>query len=901
MKRSEAISNLLRMRTHADLSALYNSSMEVQINVASDGAERIEGDYKGRQWHGWTNGIETWKPFRIPHNSRISPEDNDFEINFNLAAHAEGIGMTGWNWRLKQSLWVGFDFDAIIGHSESHDKKLTEAELKKISELVANIPWVTVRTSTGGRGIHLYVFLNPPVPTNNHCEHAAVARSILGLIASLTGYDFHSKVDQCGGNMWVWHRKMQANPNGLKLIKLGIPLDEVPINWKDHIDVVTNRKKRIVPAFISQESTDDIERLFEELVSQKTKIPLDDTHQKLISFLHEHKLHSWWDSDLNMLVTHTKHLEKAHSELGLKGIYSTNSPGTELEEQNCFCFPMRKGAWVVRRYTPGIAESSTWTQDPNGFTKCYFNREPDLITAAKSLGGIEHEKSGFVFREAGVASQVARHLGVAFDLPNWILGRETKIKEQKDGRLLIKIEHKPNDPADKMEGWHPEKGFWTQIFSYRKQSLKEPEIGNYDNIVRHLITETDDDYGWLLRSDNQWRSEPLIHIRTFLKSLSLSPVEVDMILGSCVAKPWRLVCRPFEPEILGDRDWNRKSPQLAFIPNNSDILNYPTWLKILEHLGQGLNDAITNNEWAKLNGIFTGAHYLKCWIASMIKEPRQPLPYLFFYGEENSGKSVFHESLQLLITKGVVRADSALISGSGFNGELENCVLAVVEETDLSKTKGVPALARIKDWTTSPYLPIHRKGMTPYSIPNTTHWCQFANTAESCPVLPGDTRITMIYVDPIDPKELIPKKQLMELLIKEAPDFIASILSIELPESGDRLNLPVIVTEAKQRAQDSNKTDLDLFLEECYYYFPGNKVKLADMYDKYLGWLEPSEVSNALGRNKFSRAIATRYPKGYSKTDHQIYFGNISHIKPIEEELKYKKLILIDGNLEIEK
>ena len=58
------------------------------------------------------------------------------------------------------------------------------------------IPWVTVRKSTGGNGIHLYVFL-PDVPTANHTEHAALARAVLGQMSALVGFDFKAKVDAC--------------------------------------------------------------------------------------------------------------------------------------------------------------------------------------------------------------------------------------------------------------------------------------------------------------------------------------------------------------------------------------------------------------------------------------------------------------------------------------------------------------------------------------------------------------------------------------------------------------------------------------------------------------------------------------------------------------------------------
>ena len=118
----------------------------------------------------------------------------------------------------------------------------------------------------------------------------------------------------------------------------------------------------------------------------------------------------------------------------------------------------------------------------------------------------------------------------------------------------------------------------------------------------------------------------------------------------------------------------------------------------------------------------------------MIRYPFKKLPYLFLYGPENSGKSIFHESIALLMTKGCVPADRALTSTSDFNGELANCVLAIVEEKDISKSKG--ALAKIKEWVTSLTISIRRMQTDSYTQPNTTHWVQCAEQARELPDLP---------------------------------------------------------------------------------------------------------------------------------------------------------------------
>ena len=51
-------------------------------------------------------------------------------------------------------------------------------------------------------------------------------------------------------------------------------------------------------------------------------------------------------------------------------------------------------------------------------------------------------------------------------------------------------------------------------------------------------------------------------------------------------------------------------------------------------------------------GIKTGADYGLLWAANMLREPYKKLPYLFFYGGEDCGKSTYHEAFEFLMTKG---------------------------------------------------------------------------------------------------------------------------------------------------------------------------------------------------------------------------------------------------------
>jgi hypothetical protein len=877
--KTEAIKRFLTAKTHPDLALLYNADMEVQVNVGRDGGKRVDaGELKGREYNAWTDGTNQWKPFRIPMAANTEPVYDDKPISFSLEQHAEGIGMTGWDWKNRLSRWVAFDFDAIIGHSDKHSKKLTDDELRKVQDVVERLPFVTLRKSTSGKGLHLYIYLEP-ISTGNHTEHAALARAILSMLSGLTAFDFGSKVDVCGSNMWVWHRKMdESSGEGLKLLKVGTRLDKVPANWRDHLAVVSKRASKAMPSFVHDIDVNDPDRLFAELTGQRTRIQLECDHQAVIDYLSNNGCTWWWDNDNWMLVTHTVHLKEAHEALRLCGRFDTVATGADRGfDHNCFCFPLRGGAWAVRRYSLGTKEHDSWEQDGNGYTRCFYNREPDLHTLARLNDGVELEKGGYAFRHADSIVKVLTALGIALELPAFMSSRKGVIKPlYKEDKLVVHIDAEGSDDGSKMSGWLNEKKLWKRVFKTRIPHTQGEETKtDYDDIIRHVVTTASQDAGWMVKREGSWCEEPLVHVKLALTAMGQEAKDINQIVGAGVMKAWTLVNKPFQPEYPGNREWNRNAAQLAVTPSTDDIenLRYPHWTRILRHCGFGLDGAIQSNEWCKSVGINNGAEFLMLWVASLLRRSNMPMTYLAFHGPQDSGKSIFHEAIsQILVTRGVMRADNALQSQSNFNGELANAILCVVEETDLKHDK--TAYNRIKDWVTSPEIMIRPLFSQGYMMPNCTHWIQCANELEACPVFPGDTRITLSYVPALKKEDMIPKETLMVHLRKEAPDFLAALMAMELPSSNDRLAVPTISTESKKRAEDKNKSLLEQFLDEEVIEIPGYCVEAATFYEAYMGWLEEGDRQR-WSKQKVGRELPDRFPRGRLSNNQHVHYGNM--------------------------
>jgi len=902
-KISETIKTFFSRVPHncPEMAVWYSNCMEVQVMVAAGG-----GDPVPDKRNTWSNGIITWSHLRIPKNADTEPINNDFEIRFPLHEFVESIGMTGWDFVNKKSIRVGFDFDAIVNHATG----ISDEELTRVREAVEKIPQAWLFRSTSGSGLHLYLEFDPEnaPQTQNHHEHAALARACLGVLSNLVNFNFAASLDVVGGNMWNWSRKMTKENQGLSLLKRGEGYFEPPFHWQDHIDVV-NRKRAKVQITGSPEDTD-----VETMAASRRITPLDTMHRRIIEELQNLNYSTFWVADHNLLQTHTCALAevfKLFAERGnpLQGHFKTLSDGSDPGKPNVFCFPCSDGAFKVVRFGNNTTEDKTWCQDSKGWTFCYFNRKLDLQLASASFGGDESASrgGGFTFPSAREALEAVKSLGGSFVIPDELLVKPTTLKPHKDGRVVVEIRSsKAESSGLKAPGFIYENGKYHRILNIQaKPATLEDEkssfdIAKLDQTVRALLTTNHDEAGWSLHNDelNFWARWSKDNIRSALKASNFESDEVEIIIGRSIIKSWTIVNIPFAPEYPGNRQWNMNSAQFRFTP--AEVLDdaptmHPHWDKVLAHCGDELNSVLKDNEWARKNGIITGRDYLLYWVSALVRYPFEPLPFLFFFGPQNSGKSIFHEALALLVKNhvGIEHADQALINPGGFNGELANAFLCVIEETDLSKDSST-AYNRIKDWVTSPMIAIHPKRMQVYTQRNTTHWVQCSNSRSSCPVFPGDTRITMCYVPELE--EEIPKYKLLSLLEAEAPYFMATLMSLKLPDPEYRLRIPTISTGNKDQAEDSNRDDLSAFLNEYFYPSFGRYITFAQFMEKFLETVSSHERHHWT-KQKILQEFPICYPIG-RYTSNKLCIGNISEDKPTEPlQIKFivqdKRLVLI--------
>ncbi len=866
-KVSEALCRFLQARktpANADLIDRWSLAMETQVNVAAGDGEAVPGKRST-----WSNGTDTWHSIRIPKDANSEPSWQDYNIGYPFDLHAEGIGMTGWDWQARRSRWVAFDFDSLTGHAKGVG--IGDEELEKVKQAAMLPEYVEVRKSTGGGGIHLYVYFDEAgIPCENHTVHSALARCILGMMSSECNFDFASQIDCCGGVMWVWHRKMTPENQGLALMKAAtkvLSAADLPANWRDHIEVVTRTRTKVRINGI----TEDKPALFETLASSRKIIPLDDSHKAQIEALQRSGYTTLWIADHHLLQTHTCALKELldgpeGKELNLVGIFETTSAGRNPGNPNCFLFPLNNGGWRAYRFSPGVSEANTWSQDGQGWTTCYFNRRPDLAVAAKTRGGIEDpDKAGnYVFKTPDDAVQVAKALGrddIAVD--PMFADRKTTLKAHKDGRLVMEIERKKGDADQKEpEGWLAKKTKWIRVFETTISDAREDDLGltEYDNLIRAIETSAKQFVGWVVYKSGEWIGHPATNVKMLLQSLGNAKDAAECVMGTAIGRGWRLVSLPFREEYPGGRQWNLDAAQFRHKPAELEPDQtpcHPHWDLVFDHIGIELTPALRGLPWAQQANIKTGADYLRAWVACAFRDPFEPTPYLFLWGNENSGKSIIHEALELLVTKGVVKADKALTSNNEFNGELAGAIVCVVEEKNVTLTPG--AHARIKEYVTARTLSIRQMRTNTYQVPNTTHWIQCANSQSACPVITGDTRITVIEVSDLLPEQEIPKKKLLLKLEEEAPQFMYTLLNLQLPPLAGRLRLPVVTTPSKERTEELHKTALQKFLEECCQAKKdAHSLRLGEFFDAFQKWLDAGE-KHLWSKIKVGREMPSRH------------------------------------------
>jgi len=167
------------------------------------------------------------------------------------------------------------------------------------------------------------------------------------MISEIVGFDLTANVDACGQVLWLWSTRATAEHHGFQEIKPATEMlaeSKLPANWKDYVEVVTRKRGKVRVRGVENEES------FDKLAARSKRVPLNQEHKADITALTESGYSTLWVSDHHLLQTHTCALQETMR----RGIFKTNSEGTDHATPNCFLFPMTRG-WKVYRFCPGAA------------------------------------------------------------------------------------------------------------------------------------------------------------------------------------------------------------------------------------------------------------------------------------------------------------------------------------------------------------------------------------------------------------------------------------------------------------------------------------------------------------------------------------------------------------------
>ena len=845
------IAQFLKSRTEESpfLIPLWTPELETQILVHK-GTNEVDPNVYEADGEKWTN-------HRWPYKASSDPQYSDRKLTYDPAKRVARIGSTWWNWERRESLAVAFDIDAEDSGHAAGTNQLDEFKLGQVVAKLSDLEYVSIIRSTGGKGVHGYIFFDPDdrPQTNNHNEHTQVCLAVIEKIKADTGMDLIEEkiVDAKGLVLWLWASTSNKDHIGFTAIK------EATKNLRnedlaDWTHITTAKKVTSVKGNYEQ-------------------CELTEEHIEVLSQLEDLGYAYRWNAEHNTAQTHTyalKILQEKRKNEGnpLKGLFETNSEGNDPSSPNCYITAKPGGMFKVTRYGNGTQEHRLWLSKDDD-TWCFYNQELDpfavlqryAMTFDMSSATLGHEE----FAEA------LEILGVEFEFP------KVQIKATYDSgnnSIVVKARHSENEGVP---------SGWTKVG--KQITARLPIDGSPETRTTNYLDEIDDSFrfviqpdfspcGWFHKSSRGWIKYDGVGQIARLISQQFGKQAADEVIAMMQNNPWMLGNYPFGPSELPERTWNRCLARFACEP--SEVHGpHPHFDKIFDHLGKGLDQAVWDAEWASEWGLEGGADYLRYWVASAVKHPYEPLPYLFFFGQQGCGKSIFVEMLKMLFPDSAGEISQAVLSESGFNGEALGKVFCYIEEKDLTGKQAQRAYERIKEWVMAKEISIHPKGKTPYMTRNTSKFIHFANNINSIKIDRDDTRVVAVDVGKLH--NPIPKTIMENRLEEEIPFFLRTLMTTEIPPAVERCRVPHINTVAKMELGECNMSVVQKFAQDQLKPCPGNVIEFKDFKSRFDTFCGVKNIS-VMGMNAISselRKMEDLLVLGKYGNTNKVHIGNV--------------------------
>jgi len=694
----------------------------------------------------------------------------------------EQVGTNGYDKSINACRLVSLDIDMGDHHAAG---TVTQEQMDRAIQIAKTLPGMTVAHSKSGIGVHIHAIFEVPYPCEKE-DITDLARTIFKPVIEVLPDGAYT----AGGNMWFFNHKHYTakTSNSFALI-------HDRDGYTPHPEKLIRRKKNIG--------------------SIKATYANTELSPKHIEILNELNMLCVVVIEGNRVTTHTAGIKQLHATGNYKGLYDSNSPGTDLSSPNCFMFPIGDG-FVI--YTFGIDSEREWVLSASGAHRtATFNYLP------------EDELKSLLY---------------AGDLMNKSLKMREKLdSEWRDEMKKLGVSIDPNirgniRPVFKDGGIEFSDGKTTQFVE-----LDQKQVCFLDDYLRNMNGK------WFLRNQNDKDLEAWIpNVDNMCVKLEAKRRGLIPCLADARSKPWKYFevpfqgmypadgSRAFRPE--ADEDW---------IPVSEEG-NWTTWKKLFDHTGQYLTPYVRRTDWCAANNVMTGGDFILHWVVSMIRNPEQSLPFLVLYSlTTGTGKSTFAEALYLYLIGDHLSAIAKGRLDKKFNADVAPAVLVHFEEVDLAGQGDV-----IKQLVTAGKNAIEKKNVDPTKVISRLHFVATLNKLEYIPLTDDDTRFIIIEAQPIEEDEDFRVK-----LEAEAPAMRYAIENFKLPKKGfKRLFLPVLETEAKSELIQRIDKESKPWIAELIELLDAGEIAPAITFAKLSKLLKSTPGPPHLGRLIKLNAVA---------------------------------------------
>ena len=706
------------------------------------------------------------------------------------------FGASGWDVVGFRSEYGGHDFDG-----SNHGNGLTEEQMTKIIEALKGVAWVQIQRSKSGVGFHVFWRWENPPRAMTRGQHKDNCRRVLLLLSQLTGIDLAAEGD-CGGAILFLY-STDRKPDSFKVIQTaeGFVPDELP--------------ELPAPKSIPVNNTVDVAEF-------------DEDHHDIIDAWSQsgYAVHVQRDAKGKLFLS--LHIKACES--GPDKTYRTNSPGTDPRTVNGCGIPLPGGKILISKFGDS-PEPSPWFKSAKGNWVCIYG-ETDIATKAGI--GLRSYNGSYL----GTVDQIAAVVPITF---GGFAGRPATLKRD-DRQWVISVDSKKLEPLP--DGW-VKVGYKAVTFIDALEPKREPE---QLYIVRERKTSEGQDVGdWMMLERG---------IPTYFKSDAKINAELrrrgydkeDIAAMKDSATPLYKRVAHLRPFIVEGEYLNISGARLRVQPAPGPHL---TWDSIEHRLGSLLTPYIAADKWCQRNKITTGGQYLRLIRAIMFQYPDHPLPYVALYSRQGgTGKTLYVESVPTILVEGGVVGAAKFLSGAGsFNGHIATSWLAFIAETDVA-AKG--AYDKLKAFVTDELVESEAKHQNSTVERNHCHFVQLCNKLAYVPVEPEDRRIVIVPVSPLVARQpgdedlstddrlaagkWVHGDELKGRLIAEAPAYLHTLLTMDLPPKDNALWVPIISTRERDELIEMRSEPVKLFVERFVTVCQQLRITLKDFVERFGEW-----------------------------------------------------------------